>query len=388
VEASHSTLAETLCQNGVLTGMVADLYHLFKPTMNFTCGFASYDYIRGQENDRVRTGPLSQIELQPHLPPGLKDTSRLGGLVQYLLNTMDRQSEEDYFAPQVFRSAARWLDNNAAQKPFYLQIESFTPHEYWDPPKHFADAYFTNPGGVDYFYPQLFAKHKFSEADIKRTKALYYGYCTFVDKWIGYFLEKLDEHKLWDNTVVVFTSDHGTELMDHGQFGKSAQHLHPYNTRLNMIVRHPEKSTHGKTVDAFVQNIDLAPTVCNWMNVKSTEPYDGVDMMPLMEGQRVKTRDHVIGAFAHCAYVRDNDYNYIVNTLDPKLQTELYDLKADKLERENIAAAKPGVLKAMRAKLEKLLGAPLPAQYAHHATKTPVPGLRTLIPQWNYSNLA
>jgi arylsulfatase A-like enzyme len=389
IPSEYTTLAETLCQNGVLTGLVADLYHLFKPTMNFTRGFASYDYIRGQETDRVRCGPLSKIDLKPHTHPDEKDPSRLSGFVQYLLNTMDRKTEEDYFAPRVFRSAAQWLDDNAGQKPFYLQIESFTPHEFWDPPKHFADAYFTNPGGVDFIYPQYFAKHKFSPADIKRTKALYYGYCTFVDKWIGDFLEKLDDHKLWDNTVVVFTSDHGTELMDRDMFGKSAQHLNPFNTRLNMIVRHPEKSTHGKTVDAFVQNIDLAPTICNWMNVNSAEPYEGLDMMPLIEGKK-GARDHVIGSFAHCAFVRDNQHNYIVNTLDPNQQTELYDIKADKLERENIAAAKPEIVKAMRAKLENLLGAPLPAKYAHQVNqnqKGGPPGLRSLLPIWKLSNL-
>ena len=59
IPTAQTTLAEHLLLNGVATGLVADVYHMFKPTMNFTRGFMSYDYIRGQESDRVRSGPLS-----------------------------------------------------------------------------------------------------------------------------------------------------------------------------------------------------------------------------------------------------------------------------------------------------------------------------------------
>jgi arylsulfatase A-like enzyme len=384
----YTTLAETLCEAGVMTGLVADLYHLFKPTMNFTRGFISHDYIRGQEMDRVRSGPLSKIDLKPHLHPNETDPKRHSGLTQYLLNMLDRESEEDYLAPKVFRSASRWIDDNSEQKPFFLWIESFTPHEFWDPPKHFADAYFKKEGVVDYMYPQFFQdRFKFNEDEIRRTKALYYGYCTFVDKWIGRFLEKLDEHKLWDDTVVIFTSDHGTELHDKGRFGKSDR-LHPYNTRLNLMIRHPEKSMHGKTSHAFVQNIDLAPTICQLMGVESKEPYDGINLLPLLEGKTQKVRDYAIGAWMQSAYVRDDHYNYCVDTYDPSKRTELYDLQADPRECENIAAAKPKQIAEMRAKLEALLGAPLPAKYAHQVRNNRAPGINKFIEHWQGSNLS
>ena len=101
---------------------------------------------------------------------------------------------------------------NAAQGPFMLWVDSFTPHEFFDPPRQFADAYYENPDVVDYMYPQHFqSRFKFSEEEIKRTQALYYGYCTFMDKWIGHLLKKLDDHKLWDNTVVILTSNNANK---------------------------------------------------------------------------------------------------------------------------------------------------------------------------------
>ena len=389
IPSEYTTLAETLSQAGVMTGLVADLYHLFKPTMNFSRGFTSYDYIRGQETDRVRSGPLTSIDLKPHLHPEEKDFKRHAGLTQYLLNTLDRKTEEDYFAPRVFSSASRWLDNNARQDPFMLWIESFTPHEFWDPPKHFADRYFKAPGVVDYTYPQFFqSRFKFTSDEIRRTKALYYGYCTFVDKWIGRFLEKLDEHKLWDNTVLIFTSDHGTELWDHSQFGKTPKRLHAYNTRLNLLVRHPEKRFHGGTCTALVQNTDLAPTICQLMGIESSEAYDGHDLMPLMENKAASVRDHIIGAWSENAFVRTADYNLLIDTFDPSKQTLLYDLKKDPQERENVAAAHLKQVADFRSKLEALLGAPLPAKYAHQVRRDAAPGMDQFIQHWEGSNLS
>ena len=385
----YTTLAETLCENGVMTGLVADLYHLFKPTMNFTRGFISHDYIRGQEMDRVRSGPMSKIDLRPHMHPDEKDFKRHSGLTQYLLNMLDRKSEEDYLAPRVFRSAERWVDDNKDQNPFFLWVESFTPHEFWDPPKQFADAYFKKEGVVDYTYPQFFqGRFKFNEDEVRRTKALYYGYCTFVDKWIGRFLEKLDEHKLWDDTVVILTSDHGTELRDKGQFGKSGQRLHPYNTRLNLIVRHPEKSTQGKTCDAFVQNIDVAPTICKLMGVESKEPYDGHDLMPLMEGKAQQVRDHVIGAWQHFAYVRSDDYNYCVDTYDPLKKTELYDIKSDPQENENLAASKPRQISELRGKWRRCWELRCRPNTRTRLAPNRAPGIHHFIEHWQSSNLS
>ena len=92
----------------------------------------------------------------------------------------------------------------------------------------FADQYFKAEGVKDYIYPQMVQDYKtLTDDEIRRTKALYYGYVTFVDKWIGYLLSALTDLGLWEDTVICFVSDHGTELMDHNQFGKTATRCTP-----------------------------------------------------------------------------------------------------------------------------------------------------------------
>ena len=91
----------------------------------------------------MRSGPLSAIDTSPYHPDGKNDPKIWPTLTQYLLNMLDRHSEEDYLTPRVFRRANEWLEENREHAPWFLWIDSFAPHERWDPPMEFADAYFT-----------------------------------------------------------------------------------------------------------------------------------------------------------------------------------------------------------------------------------------------------
>ena len=135
---------KSLLERGYLTALIADTYHMFKPTMNFSRGFAHFDFIRGQESDNWHSGDPRLIEeqLRKHVREPL-NWQRHAGLVNYLLSQRHRQSEDDYSCARVFRAAADWLQDNHTIGPFFLWVDSFDPHEPWDPPKSYADLYFS-----------------------------------------------------------------------------------------------------------------------------------------------------------------------------------------------------------------------------------------------------
>ncbi|MCD6360030.1 MAG: sulfatase [Armatimonadetes bacterium] len=364
----ETTLSEKFFEAGYVTGFSTDVFHMFKPCGNYHRGFMVWDFIRGQEADPIRRGDLNNIDLSPHVPDDLDPVGLHVTLHTYLVNVRDRLSEDDYFTPRVFNSAARFLDDNYRHGPFFLWVDSFAPHEFWDPPMQFADRYFQDPAAKDFICPQFANfgdRATITDADIERTKALYYGYVTFVDKWIGRLLDKLDELRLWDDTIVVFTSDHGTEVWDNGRFGKNQHGPREYNARIPLMVRMPGAELAGTHVQPYVFSHDLHATLLALAGIDHPEEIEGRSFWPLVTGEADDLHgERIITSWAAHACVRDREWAMIVDTLAPEPRPELFHSAVDPGESENVAGDNPDVVQERMSALEDFLGQPLPATYA------------------------
>jgi len=374
VVPEHDTLAEILLDNGYTTGFFSDTYHMFKPTQNFARGFTSWEFIRGQESDNYRTGPVDAVDLTKYLPPGasVSPVDR-AILLQYLLNMQDRKAEEDWTSAQVFRRAIRFLDDNRDNRPFFLWVDSFDPHEPWDPPTEYADLY--DPDWPEPWDPILGCWRELDQRGRQRARALYYGECTFVDKWVGRLLDKLDELDLADDTLVIVTSDHGTELWDHGAVQKGAHNCrYRHNNEIVLLMRFPGKEHARKRIGGFVQNHDILPTALAAMGIE-WKPLDepckpsglppapkGESFLPLVTGETESIRDAVITGWDRRANVRSHDFSYSVDYEEAEPEEYLFDVPNDPDEMTNVAAEHPDVCAKHRIRLEELLGQKLPAK--------------------------
>jgi arylsulfatase A-like enzyme len=370
IPGCHTTLAEILLHHGWCTGLISDCYHLFKPTQNFTRGFLSWNFIRGQQGDNWRIGPFHNIDIRKYVPDGEEtDWATNAQIVNHLMSTRDRAREDDYFAPQVFRAAMDWLKDARANAPFFLWIDSFMPHELWDPPAHYADAYFPNDGTLkDFIHPGVINRVKDpSPEQVQRTKALYAGCCTLVDTWIGHLLQTIDDLHLWDDSIVMFVSDHGLELGDDGEFTKMGANqgkLHPYNTQLEWFIRHPD-GPRGLHVPALVQNQDLLPTVLELLGLPGCELLDGQSAWPLVTGRKSELRARIVTGWGPWAGLRDARWNCILNPTVPDGKPRLFDLVGDPQEKVDVADRHPEVVADCRRHLEGLIGSPFPVRYKH-----------------------
>lgn len=366
------TFAETLLARGYRTALISDVYHMFKPTMNFSRGWVSWEFIRGQETDNWKSGSLDSIRAEvAKYKKGEPDPVADHALVQYLLNRREFGKVDPLTSGTVFRSATTWLNENHDQGPFLLWLEAFDPHEPWDPPRSYADLYYPDFTGTEFIYPTA-AVDQGSPEEQERTKALYLGEITYVDELIGNLLHHLSELGRLEDTVVVVFSDHGTELMDNGRFGKSAPRLHPYNTQLNWMIRHPHLPG-GHTVDDFAGSHDVFPTLLDILGVPAPplppedDRYAGQSMLPNIRvavgdtsGPPPTKRAYAITGWSDHAAVRSRDWNYIVNVERPDDNPRLFDLRADPAEQRNLHDEHPGVVAERRVALEELLGTELP----------------------------
>jgi arylsulfatase A-like enzyme len=297
LQSDEVTLQELLGQAGILTALVADTPHPFAPGYNYQRGFRSWEIIRGQEGDPWRTHPRD-IPL-PCSPEKLRNREVT---IQYLRNVHGRQGEKDYFPARTFATAAEWLEHNY-REPFFLYVDTFDPHEPWDPPRHYVDLYDPGYEGEEVIYPNYDQCHFLSEAELKHCRALYAGEVSLVDTWFGYFWDRMKSLGLLSNTAVLFLSDHGFYLGEHGYIGKSlitpeyqqALPLYPEVAWIPFLIFLPE-GPRGHRCDGFAQPVDIFPTVLELFGLPIPDNVHGRSLLPLLRGETERVRSVAISA--------------------------------------------------------------------------------------------
>ena len=290
MERDVPTLAARLRAAGYTTGLIFDT-PMFMTQGNFLDrGFGSIEWIRGQGGEPWISDGFAEIEL-PAAEHKVKE-----GLKRYLMNQTRRQFESDYLGPRVITEAMHWLEKNYQRDPFFLWIDSWDPHEPWDPPQYYVDLYDPGYVGDEVMYPCYgFAKEVMSERELQHVKALYAGEVTMVDRWLGQLFDLIELTGLKENTLVLLMSDHGHYFGDHGLQGKpwgDLGQLYEPMTRLVMMAQHPDLEP-GRTAD-LVQPVDLFPTVCDLAAVDAPVGLQGHSFADLNRGKGNGSRQYAI----------------------------------------------------------------------------------------------
>ncbi len=341
------TLAEWLSQHGYVTSFVTDVYHMMKPGKNFHRGFDCWHWIRGQEDDRYALRDNSQVrELLAQTTIAPEEISRNHWVIQHLINRKDWTSDEDTSVAKVMMKAAQWLNEYTLDNPFFLYVDCFDPHEPWDPPPDYARLYHSGYEGLAGVCPPS-QEEEMTPEQVRCIKAAYAGEVTLVDYWIGHLLNTLRERNLMDETLIVFTSDHGTMMGEQGQIHKGESRLRNQCTRVPLLIRDPQGEAAGQQVSGFVQHHDIMPPVLNLLGTPAPDRALGADFWPLAAGKQSSPRETIVISWGRYCSVRTSRWNLVASWMDlpqgqPPLR-ELYDLQADPEELNNIYGKHPQV---------------------------------------------
>ena len=359
IPEDQPTLAERLRDAGYRTALVSDVYHQFKPSKNFTRGFDQWTFLRGQEADPARSGPrLSQAEIDLWLPRELQNPHRVRFLQQCLINIHDRTREEDFFAARVLREAAAWLEQNRDADQFFLTVESFDPHEPWLVPPEYRCLYgkADGPEQVLSFYSETTGLAKDLLA---RTQANYSASVTYCDRWWGYFMDALRVLGRLDDTLILFTSDHGHSIGDYDYLGKRGYPSRPEVYDLPLMIRHPEGKGAGRRSDFFVQHTDMAAEVLHAAGVAVPKELDGRPFLDAALAGGLPIRDHALVAWGSAVTVITERW-----WLNVKVNGRggfLFDLATPQPFARNVADAHADVMKDLFAKAVADAGGEFPA---------------------------
>lgn len=258
----------------------------------------------------------------------------------------------------------------AQEEDFFLWASFFDPHPPYLVPEPWCDMYdpekLTIPKGVEGEHglnPPHFQKtqeedpdfsayketghaiHGYhshidvSDSDHKKLTATYYGMVSMMDKYIGKILDKLDELGIADDTVIVFTSDHGHFFGQHGLHYKGGFHYEDL-IKVPFIVRYPGQQKQGEVSQAMQSLVDLAPTFLQIANTSIPYQMTGVSQEEVWTGSAEQARDHIICEFRHepttihqKTYV---DERYKITVYYQQSYGELFDLQQDPDELHNV----------------------------------------------------
>jgi arylsulfatase A-like enzyme len=257
--------------------------------------------------------------------------------------------EEHHQTTWITDRALDCLGDHPAERPFFLWVSYVHPHHPFNPPAPYDTMYRAADmplpvwdeaeveGWPEAYRRKFFARQGGHEAvgmcdlqdeDWQRIKAYYYGMISLIDKNVGRLIDALRERGQLENTIVVFTTDHGENLGDHRLLFKGT--TYDCVTGVPFILSWPGCPHEGQVRDLLCSSIDIMPTVLDLVGVPHPEPspMQGVSLVPALEGKEAAVRDALLienGGLRRSVRTRES----LLTWHGPGRRGELYDLTDD-----------------------------------------------------------
>jgi len=332
-----TSVADILYRHHTQTALIADCPMMHLPKYGYSRGFDYVIYQRGQEGDHFyEKDPL--LHLNPadfHKPvydPDTKGTKyekeadismlTMKELMSYLAHRQFWTSDEDQYAARTCREAVRYLEDVVDRtKPFFLWADFFDPHEPWDPPSVYNPdlkcPYDPDYKGKDLILPvPTPLEGAYTDEELHHIRMLYAEKVTMTDKWVGILLDKLKSLGLYENTMIIYLSDHGEPLGNgehgHGIMRKCRPWPYEELAHIPLLIRHPE--IEPQQLEAYVQTPDITPTILDFLGVEdeAMEEMQGQSLLPLMRGEKDKIREFAVAGYHNFSWsIITDDWSFV-----------------------------------------------------------------------------
>ncbi len=369
-------IATILGHHGYATQLICDCPHLFNN--RFQGAFTAAYQHRGQEGDKhllhlndpiSEATPRSKTRQRP-MWNGRTLADQHRWLNRYY------NTEEHMFSAKTSATTIRWLEENYKAQPFFLWVDFFDPHEPWDAPEYMVERYDPDYSGPPMIHCNYGPATDYEEAELNNLWAHYAAEAELVDRHIGRILQKLDDLRLWEETIVVVTSDHGTSIGEHNRTGKSniCDHderywpIYPEVGHVPFIIA-GGAIPQGQNLSLIAQPIDILPTLSDLAGFDTSQtraPIEGRSFAAALQQEGCEHRELAVTA-THVVPDENGDCPkrcvspFIVNErwgyapVGHSGTPELYDLSEDPVATQDVAAIHSNVVEEMDRKLEEFM---------------------------------
>ncbi|HWP93498.1 MAG TPA: sulfatase-like hydrolase/transferase [Thermodesulfobacteriota bacterium] len=259
----------------------------------------------------------------------------------------DHFDDIGYGIEAIYAKAVNWLKKGHS-RPFFLFLHTYQVHAPYDPPPAYDIYSDKNYGGIvevsgnsNDYYKEI--KPLMTLEDYHYVIDKYDGEIYYTDYYLGKLFNKLKELNLYDDSIIILTSDHGENFLDHPAYHIDHKELYDEIVKVPLIIKAPMFPTN-QIITTQVESIDIMPTVLEKLGISLPNWIDGKSVVELVQkGTYGKTH-----AFSERNYrykmIRSNDWK-LIHRSDTEL--ELFDLKNDPGEQENLIAEKSSIAKPL-----------------------------------------
>ena len=296
-------LPHVLARAGIHSHIETDHYHYFQGGGEFyATTFSTWQSYRGQEYDPMP----AKIRPEDNLDPTL--TWNRDAMIR---NRQRFVTDLDFPSPQTLKGAADWLRRNEDSDNYLLWVEAFDPHAPMDYPEAYDSIYGEDlrelfpiaalPDGIDPEKLEAFYEDRRRYANLLQ----------MTDKWLGTLLDEIDRQNGWDDTLIIFTTDHGLMFGDHGHMGKNACHAWNEIAHIPLFVHLPGSANAGERRQQLTQNIDMFPTLVEYFAASVKHAIHGRSFLDIAENNSAQEHETALfGWYGKAVNVTDGEYVY------------------------------------------------------------------------------
>jgi len=270
IEPFDDSMPELLKQHGVYTHLVTDHQHYWEDGGGtYHTRYRSFEFVRGQEGD-----PWKGEVADPELPEHKGQLWR-----QDAVNRMYIRREEDMPQAQTFRLGLEFIEKNKDEDNWFLQIETFDPHEPFFTMEAWQALYPHAHDGLHFDWPYYRPVADDERTYVEHVRRMNAALISMCDAYLGRVLDVMDRYDMWQDTMLIVNTDHGFLLGEHDWWGKCAMPFYEEIAHIPLFVWDPRWRIASERRDALVSTIDIAPTLLEFF---------GTPIPNDMQGQSLK----------------------------------------------------------------------------------------------------
>jgi arylsulfatase A-like enzyme len=312
IEPFDNSMPEMLKRLGIYTHLATDHQHYFEDGgSTYHNRYNTWHFSRGQEGD-AWIGQVADPEI-PHKP---KKTV-VQGYRQDWVNRQVIQNEADFPQARTFANGLDFIRRNHEQDNWFLQIETFDPHEPFYTPQKFKDLYPHDYDGPILDWPDYNIVTETPE-EVDHLRYEYAALVSMCDHHLGLVLDLMDELELWDDTLLIVNTDHGFLLGEHGSWAKNFQPLYNEIANIPLFIWDPRSRVRAELRHSLVQMIDLPATLLEYFGVPIPEEMLGLPLTETIASDQPVRQAALFGYFGRHINVTDGRYVYMRAPMRPE----------------------------------------------------------------------